>query len=69
MNAGQIKLQYQRGSDLLYLRITTRLRKKTIAGCKLQVEWKYEYMQWLDLKDIKASYPLELSECGHEYDQ
>ena len=32
-----------------------------IVDWKLQVEGKYGYMKWLDIKDIMALYPLDLS--------
>ena len=34
--------------------------KMTTVRWNIQVEWKDRYMQWLDLKDMKASYQLEI---------
>ena len=36
--------------------------KKTTAGWKLMVEWKDGSSQWIQLKDLKVSNPLELAE-------
>ena len=36
--------------------------KRKTVGLKLQVEWKYGTMQWLDINDLKSSNPLDLSE-------
>lgn len=36
--------------------------KKTTAGWKLQVEWKDGSMNWIDLKDLKQSFPIEVAE-------
>ena len=36
--------------------------KKTTYIWKLQVEWKDGSKSWVPLKDLKASYPIELSE-------
>ena len=32
------------------------------VGWKMQVEWKYGSMQWLDIKFLKALYPLDLAD-------
>ena len=36
--------------------------KMTVVFWKLQVEWKYGSIKWLYIKDLKSSYPLELTE-------
>ena len=37
-------------------------RKRTIRGWKLLVEWKYGSVDWVPLKDLKQSKPVELVE-------
>lgn len=39
-----------------------RTAKKTTRGWKLLVEWKDHSVDWIDLKDLKASNPVELAE-------
>ena len=36
--------------------------KKTTVGWQLLVEWKDGSTQWLDLKDLKDSNPIEVAE-------
>ena len=58
-------------SDELVLRINDRYtvgrngnlhQKATTQGLKLLCEWKDGSTEWIALKDIKDSYPLEISE-------
>ena len=37
-------------------------RKRTTHGWKLLVEWKYGSVDWVPLKDLKQSNPLDLDE-------
>ena len=37
-------------------------RVKTTKGCQSFVQWKDSFSNWVFLKDIKDSYPVELSE-------
>jgi hypothetical protein len=41
---------------------STLFAKKTTAGWKLQVEWKDGSTQWIPLKNLKNSNPIELAE-------
>jgi hypothetical protein len=38
------------------------VRKRTTRGWQLLVEWKEGGSDWIDLKDIKESYPIEVAE-------
>jgi hypothetical protein len=38
------------------------VRKRTTRGWKLLVEWKEGGSDWIDLKDLKESYPVEVAE-------
>ena len=31
-------------------------------GCRFQVEWKYGSSDWVPLKELKASHPVQLAE-------
>ncbi len=46
--------------------ITTRanqkVRNKTTRGWKLLVKWKGGSTDWIDLKDLKQAFPIELAE-------
>ena len=39
-------------------------RHRTTKGWKLLVEWKDGSQDWLPLKDLKESYPIEVAECA-----
>ena len=47
---------------MMIIIIIIKTPKRTTLGWKLQAECKYLSMQRLYLKDMKASYPLELAE-------
>jgi hypothetical protein len=39
-----------------------KVRKRTTRGWQLLVEWKEGGSDWIDLKDIKETYPIEVAE-------
>ena len=52
----------QIGNDYYTTSTGTKRRKMTTRGWELCVEWKDGSQTWIALKDLKASYPLELAE-------
>ena len=41
----------------------TRAKKSTTRVCQLRVKRRYGYITWVELKDLKESYIVELDEC------
>ena len=46
----------------LTLKNGRKVRKRTTRGWQLLIEWKEGGSDWLDLKDVKESYPVEVAE-------
>ena len=43
-------------------RTGTKRRRETTIGCELLVQWKDGSMNWIALKDLKESYPVQVAE-------
>ena len=39
-----------------------RRRRETTIGCELLAQWKDGSMNWVSLKDLKESYPVQTGE-------
>ena len=58
VNGREVKLQ-----DAFIMTGTgTRRRCETTIGCKLLAQWKDGSMNWVSLKDLKESYPVQTAE-------
>ena len=55
-------LEVKQQDTFITMRTGTKRRRETMKGWEILIEWKDSSMNWVTLKDVKESYPVQLAE-------